>query len=299
MNAELKEMLLSEAPTGRGFHDWIFKACCCLHEAGTSEAEALGLLRQAGDAYAPQGRYIPDREIKQAWDNSKPGGAGRARRGMSKLPKRSEELVARVLAEEDWGSVAAFWNTGGRIAQAAFAGSAWSTVFSVVARKNMHALICVGARFNVSEVRRMEDWRPEELEAAEFVVPSPMSDFSGFNTTNKRSSRCLDNTGPRQNIIVEFDSDSKAHQEILIYHMSKWGFPLKLCVWSGKRSIHAWFDCEGKPEVDIEAWFRRAVALGADRAMQSKHQWTRMPGGRRKQSGAGKDRELQKVIYGT
>jgi hypothetical protein len=45
--------------------------------------------------------------------------------------------------------------------------------------------------------------------------------------------------------------------------------------------VHGWFYACRKPEVRLEHFMRKAIALGADPATWLKSQFVRMPGGRR------------------
>jgi hypothetical protein len=154
----------------------------------------------------------------------------------------------------------------------------------------------------------------------QFIVPSPMSKAFGLNKAGKQSHRCLDNTGPRRFLVVEFDfkadveacaasiarglsgASKKQLNELekakfvrgclerdllvqdicaaLIDHLSKLVKPA-LVVHSGGKSLHAWFYCGGVDEAPLREFMEYAVSLGADRATWPQCQLVRMPGGTR------------------
>jgi len=58
-------------------------------------------------------------------------------------------------------------------------------------------------------------------------------------------------------------------------------FPLALAVYSGGKSVHGWFPCEGITDEQLRPFMNRAVRLGADRATWTKCQLVRMPNGTR------------------
>jgi hypothetical protein len=56
---------------------------------------------------------------------------------------------------------------------------------------------------------------------------------------------------------------------------------LAAVVFSGSRSLHAWFFCEGEPEEKLFKFMTLAVSLGADSRMWLRSQFCRVPDGRR------------------
>jgi hypothetical protein len=107
-----------------------------------------------------------------------------------------------------------------------------------------------------------------------------MSAEQGRNKKGRTSRRCEANTGPRRFLIVEFDRASLNQQAALIWHLTNYA-PLALVVFSGSRSSHGWFYCEGQPEDKLRRFFDYAVSLGADHHMWTRCQLCRMPDGRR------------------
>lgn len=64
-------------------------------------------------------------------------------------------------------------------------------------------------------------------------------------------------------------------------HLAQVPAPLVLVVFSGNKSLHAWFYCDGESE-DVESalhnFMRYAAMLGADTATYTRSQFVRMPG---------------------
>jgi hypothetical protein len=65
-------------------------------------------------------------------------------------------------------------------------------------------LLCFASTPYASLTRPREIWRGRESEFA-FIVPNPMTKEMGVKTDGKSSARCLDNTGLRQFLVIEFD----------------------------------------------------------------------------------------------
>jgi hypothetical protein len=144
----------------------------------------------------------------------------------------------------------------------------------------------------------------ERLHRFQFVVPSPMSSKLGLTQEGKESGRCLGNTGPRRFLVTEFDfkstndngkptrwaslidrwqANSATVQDAcaaLILHLKQYG-PLVLVVFSGGKSLHAWWYCAGEPEREgsrLNKFMRYAATLGADSKTYTRSQFVRMPG---------------------
>jgi hypothetical protein len=122
----------------------------------------------------------------------------------------------------------------------------------------------------------------------QFIVPNVMTSLKGKTKEGKDSVGCLDNTGERQFLVIEFDmaeagdwgpymkewqargiSTFDAEAALLVYLATKDvpRFRLTMAVNRGKKSLHGWFHCQG--------------ILGADPATWTKCQLVRTPGGTR------------------
>jgi hypothetical protein len=124
------------------------------------------------------------------------------------------------------------------------------------------------------------------LEDLQFIVPSPMSALTGRTQDGAVSERCLANTGKRRFLVTEFDlgPDTLDIQANLISHLKEFGMPLTLVLWSGSKSLHAWWSAQGRSEdpddgTSLCNFFRYTTHLGADRATWLRCQFVRMPGG--------------------
>jgi hypothetical protein len=112
----------------------------------------------------------------------------------------------------------------------------------------------------------------------QFIVPNPM--LSRVIPEGARSQRCLQNTGDRRYLVIEFDSGSIDEQATIAWHLAQRA-SLVLVVHSGGKSLHSWFNVAGQQEAETRAFMDYAVSLGADSATWVKCQAVRMPGGLR------------------
>jgi hypothetical protein len=93
------------------------------------------------------------------------------------------------------------------------------------------------------------------------------------------SAHTLDNTGPRQNIVVEFDDgatlDEQAARHIWLSELRD----LRMVVFSGSKSLHGWY--RARDEQSDRQFMEHAVRLGADAKTWLRSQFVRLPNGRR------------------
>jgi hypothetical protein len=160
-------------------------------------------------------------------------------------------------------------------------------------------LLCFARAVQGSWTRRREFWRGR-ASTFSFIVPNPMTKKRGTKSDGSQSERCLDNTGARQFLPIEFDiSESGPWAPYVSEWRNKgitigdanvalhWAlataglprFPWLLAVHSGNRSVHVWYPCAGYAEEEVRPFMYRAVGLGADRATWTKCQLVRMPDG--------------------
>ncbi|HWB06936.1 MAG TPA: hypothetical protein VG796_28185 [Verrucomicrobiales bacterium] len=131
-----------------------------------------------------------------------------------------------------------------------------------------------------------------------------MTALTGRSKEGKISLRCLDNTGPRRFLVIEFDfkaTDAEGNptpEAPLLARLADEGrtvqdlcaalllrlrqlAPLILVLYSGGKSLHAWFPAAGHSLEKLSSFFRYAFTLGADPATWSRCQLIRIPEGLR------------------
>ena len=251
--------------SGEGVHKWICYAACTLVEAGMSDEEAESEI-EALMTRDPN----PHSEIEDALRFAR----GERR---SYTPRWTPPDVARIAAISKEGPTLVEFisrssepirfgeaSKSEEILDALFPGNPW---------------LCVGRADWDFDTERREFWRGK-LDAHSLIVPSPMSAQMGKTKQGKPSYHCADNTGPRRFIVIEFDSGTLNQQAALLWHLAQFA-PLALVVFSGNKSAHGWFFCEGQPEDKLERFFDYTHALGACDGMWRPCQFARMPDGRR------------------
>jgi hypothetical protein len=137
--------------------------------------------------------------------------------------------------------------------------------------------------------RSLSEWgaRVNDLE---LIVPSTMTNAFGVNQDGRKSHRCLNNTGSRRFLVVEFDCGTYDQQASRIWRLSRLA-PLVMVVWSGGKSLHSWWSATAAAESELEKFFRLAVSVGADPHGWCRCQLMRMPQGLRSNG------SRQRVVY--
>jgi hypothetical protein len=286
----LRELLDSCPPEGNGVHEWLFKTALQLHRY-FSEDEIIELLTENLSCERPE------REIRDAVVN-----AGKYFRGEMGSPSQKPwpavdyTLVHKIVVNspirlKDLSSISPV--------DLSTEGPRTEEILDALYPGN--PLLCIGRSVNACWTKPREFWRGRESDF-QFIVANPMTKETGLTTDRRESQRCLDNTGPRAFIVLDFDiTDSGAWgtyvrdwknrgittidaNVALITELGTTGLPrlpLALTVYSGGKSLHAWFSCAGLKDEQVKPFMARAVRLGADKATWRKCQFVRMPDGMR------------------
>jgi hypothetical protein len=267
----LREQLNSCPSQGNGVHSWLFKTALQLHQH-FSEDEIFELLEEKLSCVRPE------REIREAVAN-----AGKYAKGeissvsYKPWPAVDYNLVHGIVVNspirlKDLGSISPV--------DLSTEGPRTEEILDVLFPGN--PLLCLGRKPNACWTYPREFWRRRESDF-QFILPNQMSKEIGVTTDGRESRRCLDNTGPRASVVIEFDiteTGQWAHyvrdwkekgittidaNVALIIELASNGLPrlpLGLMVHSGGKSVHAWFPCAGLTDEQVRPFMARAVRLG-------------------------------------
>lgn len=284
------QAILRTCPTaGEGVNRWIFRAARKLHRLKIEPAKIEELLE---DATADCGRALKTDEIPRAVRNSTPG-LHPQRRPYRKWPLRNYEQIEAIGLN---GFHVAGLQANSPI-QLDYRENQTEPIIDALFPGN--PLLCAGVNVWRSETRTREEWRGH-LNRRQFIVPSPMSKLRGITAEGKASARSLDNVGPRQFLVIEFDfveTDKNGRDTpagAILRRLAKNGVavadlcaalhaelaklrPLALVLHSGGKSLHGWYPCKGEGESAMNRFMRYAVSLGADEATWTRVQFVRMP----------------------
>ena len=120
------------------------------------------------------------------------------------------------------------------------------------------------------------------LTSMPYMVPNPMTARRGMTKSGvPNRPRTQSNTGPRKWVIVEFDKPPIEWQPSLIMELTDISGQLPtLVLWSGNKSLHAWWAIRDADPESVHSFEMEAVRLGADPVFcgeNSRHQLVRTP----------------------
>jgi len=271
----IRDMFSMVPMAGEGLHNWLFKTARVLHRY-RSEHEIFELLTAAT---FNRGRYISEREIINAIRNSKKDAWNPGQNSASGLksrpwPDSNHEQIEAVV--KDGPELVDLWE----VSPLRFDDNLSHTEEILDAIFPGDPLLCIGKSTYEFATHHRKTWRGR-LAALSLIVPSPMSTKYGRTLEGKRSEHCLDNTGARHFLVIEFDQGTRDQHAALIWHLQSEYLPLAMVLFSGYKSLHGWFYVKGIGENILKLFMRKAVVLGADPATWTRSQFVRMPDGLR------------------
>lgn len=282
----IKDMIAAGCPAaGGGVNHWLYVMALKLHP-WREASEIYDLLASLS---ANCGRNVSEAEIRRAIDRSRevawsPGGSAPIAK-KSKRPNGEFEPALRLEVIQHEGIDVADLVERSPIRwddDAPRTTEILRTLFPA------GSLLCCGLSKTVFRTRPLEEWTMAS--DWQLIVPSPMSAIKGVTQDGRESEHCLDNTGARRFLVVEFDKGRPEDQATLHLHLAKYA-PLVMVVSSGGKSLHGWFYCQDEPEELVRDFMDYAVRLGADAATWTRSQFVRMPDGLRN------SRNRQRVFY--
>jgi hypothetical protein len=122
-----------------------------------------------------------------------------------------------------------------------------------------------------------------EFKYYRFIVPQPMTAVTGLTAEGKISPRTKTNTGPWRFFVYESDTLNFDIQAAAIYELARY-HPLALVVYSGNRSLQAWFYVSNLTEEELNRFQCLAVRLGGCKGPLYRGQLVRMPAGWNKET---------------
>jgi hypothetical protein len=270
-------------------HSQIYHWACLLRDDGVTHPRAYRIIRQMVDAVREDtARFTPDREILSAIQTAYEvtPSTGTARTRPWPVPNRTLQGECRRLSKARGWTLEKLREASAFTVKDALKADPWFFLADMVGKG---ALVCIGQGVAKFQTLPLEEVRGQ-LHLWEFVVPNAMSALEGKRKSDgELSAHTLDNTGPRQNIVVEFDDgatrDEQAARHIWLSEYRK----LRMVVFSGSKSLHGWY--QAKDEAEDRKFMEEAVRLGGDPKTWLKSQFVRLPNGQRE------DGTIQRVEF--
>ena len=255
---------------GEGVHAWAMQAAWACRKAGHTAAEALRHIEEAASRDPDPHREFAD-AVAKVYRTERIVWHRPAHTRPAKWPQANREQIEAVCASGF--SLADLWEASPIRCDE----DAPNTAEILRILYPPECLVCVGSKFNFATRSLAELKNPHLLEQ---IVPSPMLQRHGQTKKGTPSQHSLEATGARRFLVIEGDGTSIDEQAAVLAHLAEKA-PLALGVYSGRKSLHAWFFVAGKSDEQLAPFFRRACALGADPGLWCRSQFARMPGGRR------------------
>jgi hypothetical protein len=298
-------------------HQWLFATACLLHEAGYSYSEKIEMLFAASRNV---GRVVTARGIKSAvvaaQNKTAPIGV--------EIPREAYEKRILAAAEPAWpepdtGHVYLLGKFGCGLydlwerSPLRFDDDADHCEETIDILFPDDPLLCVGKSMSKFATRRREVWRGH-LARQQLILPNPMLSVYGLTQEGKKSQHAKASVGRRCYLVTEFDIAPYARDGKTVTPwkpvIEAWAqlqisvadacaaailelielMPLVLVVFSGGKSLHAWWRVFEKTEAQSREFMRRAARNGADPKTFDINQFVRMPGGTR-------DTRARQTIY--
>ncbi len=138
--------------------------------------------------------------------------------------------------------------------------------------------LCVGWRVHEFTSRRLSEWQSMDLSGYERVCPNPFREPFLTKEDGSTSFKCNELVHYRKYLIIEFDEGTHDQQATRLGWLGK-RFPMVMVVDSGNTSLHGWFRADHASLTRQRLFFEVALSLGADRAMWTISQFSRLPAG--------------------
>jgi len=227
-----------------------------------NKQELTEVLSACGGAYQ---RHIPqleiDKAVATAFDDS-------PKKGAKKWPSYSKSLVRKITAKSS------IKNAGDLTQKFQIEAEGSEAILKQLFPND--PLICMGKDRHDFSTVKLSEHLSGKLSEQQFIVPSPMCKAIGLTKDGKPSAHCLDNTGKRVHLVIDFDTGTKNEHAACIDHLAEFA-PLVMVVDSGNKSLHAWFACRDTSEGDLKRFMAYSVQLGGDHALFSRYQFARTP----------------------
>jgi len=264
VSARCAELLRNPPGIGKGRHTWLFRVAACLHHSDYKPEKIRQFLLAIGEKYG-----WSDRMGKTLDDIFAKLDAGLAPGEYERLPPwpqvNDDARYARFSHPPMFNPDADAGVNTQEIIQHLF---------------EPDQLMCVGwskYSFTTAPARDLI----ENAHTAEFIVANPMVAETADNGS-KRCKQIASKPEDRRFAVIEFDTgETKQEQAAVLSSLHGSRNPLVMAVWSGGKSIHAWFNVSNLSTYEKLYFYRFAVYLGADDTLFDMSKLVRMPGGKR------------------
>jgi hypothetical protein len=252
---------LSYQPPREGIHTSLYAFACQVAEAGISEERTRKLIDE-GLNHCPPHRDPTDREIecaindgfRRVLEGDSPEEVQRERYCKDEARDIFEDLS---LQEED-------------LIESSPASIPTTTSEAISGLFDSGELVNLAVSARLSKTKYLDEWLAmDDLSKYQLMVPHPMTALHGVTKDGrKHRPRTISNTGLRRWVITEFDKPPIEWQPSLILELAEIADQKPaMILWSGNKSLHAWWEIADADAEAIEGFESEASRLGADPAI--------------------------------
>ena len=257
-----------------GYHDQMIRICILLKEEGVSPQDCADLMFKASESVARRKVRAGEIEnvVRWVFQNSD-SSAGLKSKKVNRVRRNQDTIDA--------------WSAKGSIKSLMAKSDSIPTDSSEIL-KLLYAdqdLLHLSPDIFHDNIMECREWINSDLAKMQYLCPCK---FKG-----KEKGRLAENVAERSFIVFETDErpNDWDGQAGLIERLAQ-ELPLRMVLWSGNKSLHAWFDSYGATKDRIEQFHKMVVTLGGDRAVLRAAQMVRFPLGRNSKTG-----KKQEVVY--
>lgn len=257
---------------GYGYHLTIMKTAGIMKAMNIPVSDAVKMMHEASENVSR--RNLQNREIENAveyaYNHIVSGNAN-----VKPLPVIDYALIERV---GEAGSIDQLRSESTEIPQDA------SSILQNLYR--MDDILHISKDVFTPGPKLVSAWENVDLADYQYICPNRLQRFD--------EGRVMMNIAERRFAVFESDIPELAGNwdaQAGVIEKLRSILKLVMVVWSGNKSLHAWFDCKDQKESQIHRFDNMSVKLGADRASLRPTQLVRLPWGTRDNG------KVQKVIY--
>ena len=257
-----------------GYHDQMIRICGLLKNEGVSPQDCADLMFKASESVARRKVRTGEIENVVRWVYQNPdNSAGVKSRKVNRLKRNQHTIDA--------------WSAKGSIKSLMAKSDSIPTDPSEIL-KLLYAdqdLLHLSPDIFHDKIMECKEWVNGDLAKMQYLCPCK---FKG-----KEKGRLAENVAERSFIVFETDErpNDWDGQAGLIERLAK-ELPLRMVLWSGNKSLHAWFDSNDSNKDQVEQFHKMVVTLGGDRAVLRAAQMVRFPHGKNSKTG-----KKQEVVY--
>ena len=260
---------------GFGYHMAIMKASNIMKFMNIKCDKACEILHDASQFV--DRRDLQNNEIENAvkYGYDQPSDMFQGERFVKEQPVMDKELISRV---GETGSIDELRDESDEIPEEGI--SVLNKLYEPTDILHMGADVFMGKQ------RPLDAWDPMTLPLMQYICPNPLKSAD--------ESRVMMNIKERRYMVFESDIpelEKNWDAQAGVINKLRTILDLKMVVWSGNKSLHAWFDCRNQSESQIHRFNNMAIKLGADQLTLRMTQLVRMPWGKRDND------KIQKVIF--